>query len=85
MAALGRAARAAAHALSLASSKQKNLAIHKGRRQMRACAADILARQCAVTWQPQGERTASAFLDRWRSIVPRVEAMAKASMTSRAS
>src|ERR1019366_6362183 len=43
MAAIGRAARAAAHALSLASSETKNLAIRKAAGSIRARAADILA------------------------------------------
>ena len=77
MAALGRAARAAAHALSLASSKQKNLAIHKAADRMRACAADILAANARDMAAAKANGTASAFLDRLALDSARVEAMAK--------
>ena len=77
MAALGRAARAAAHALSLASSKQKNLAIHKAADTMRACAADILAANARDMAAAKANGTASAFLDRLALDSARVEAMAK--------
>ncbi|MGO8847405.1 MAG: glutamate-5-semialdehyde dehydrogenase [Methylocella sp.] len=77
MAALGRAARAAAHALSLASTKQKNLAIHKAADTMRACAADILAANARDMAAAKANGTASAFLDRLALDSARVEAMAK--------
>ena len=77
MAALGRAARAAAHALSLASTKQKNLAIHKAADRMRACAADILAANARDMAAAKANGTASAFLDRLALDSARVEAMAK--------
>jgi glutamate-5-semialdehyde dehydrogenase len=77
MAALGRAARAAAHALSLASTKQKNLAIHKAADTMRACAADILAANAGDMAAAKANGTAGAFLDRLALDSARVEAMAK--------
>ncbi len=77
MAALGRAARAAAHALSLASTKQKNLAIHKAADTMRARAADILAANARDMAAAKANGTASAFLDRLALDSARVEAVAK--------
>jgi glutamate-5-semialdehyde dehydrogenase len=77
MAALGRAARAAAHALSLASTKQKNLAIHKAADTMRARAADILAANARDMAAAKAKGTAGAFLDRLALDSARVEAMAK--------
>jgi len=77
MAALGRAARAAAHALSLASTKQKNLAIHKAADTMRARAADILAANARDMAAAKAKGTASAFLDRLALDSARVEAAAK--------
>ena len=77
MAALGRAARAAAHALSLASTKQKNLAIHKAADTMRARAADILAANARDMAAAKANGTAGAFLDRLALDSARVEAMAK--------
>ena len=76
MAALGRAARAAAHALSLASTKQKNLAIHKAADTMRARAADILAVNARDMAAAKANGTAGAFLDRLALDSARVEAMA---------
>ena len=76
MAALGRAARAAAHALSLASTKQKNLAIHKAADTMRARAADILAANARDMAAAKANGTAGAFLDRLALDSARVEAMA---------
>ncbi len=77
MAALGRAARAAAHALSLASTKQKNLAIHNAADTMRARAADILAANARDMAAAKANGTASALLDRLALDSARVEAMAK--------
>jgi glutamate-5-semialdehyde dehydrogenase len=77
MAALGRAARAAAHALSLASTKQKNLAIHNAADRMRAHAADILAANARDMAAAKTKGTAGAFLDRLALDSARVEAMAK--------
>jgi glutamate-5-semialdehyde dehydrogenase len=77
MAALGRAARAAAHALSLASTKQKNLAIHKAADTMRARAADILAANARDMAAAKAKGTAGAFLDRLALDSARIEAMAK--------
>jgi glutamate-5-semialdehyde dehydrogenase len=77
MAALGRAARAAAHALSLASTQTKNLAIHKAADTMRARAADILAANARDMAAAKANGTAPAFLDRLALDSARVEAMAK--------
>ncbi|MGA3340674.1 MAG: glutamate-5-semialdehyde dehydrogenase [Methylocella sp.] len=77
MAGLGRAARAAAHALSLASTKQKNLAIRKAADTMRARAADILAANARDMAAAKANGTAPAFLDRLALDSARVEAMAK--------
>jgi len=77
MAALGRAARTAAHALSLASTETKNLAIHKAADRMRARAADILAANARDMAAAKANGTASAFLDRLALDSARVEAVAK--------
>jgi glutamate-5-semialdehyde dehydrogenase len=77
MAALGRAARAAAHALSLASTKQKNLAIHKAADTIRARAAEIFAANARDMAAAKANGTAIAFLDRLALDSARVEAMAK--------
>ncbi|MGO9236260.1 MAG: glutamate-5-semialdehyde dehydrogenase [Methylocella sp.] len=77
MAALGRAARTAAHALSLASTETKNLAIHKAADTMRARAADILAANVRDMAAAKANGTASAFLDRLALDSARIEAMAK--------
>jgi glutamate-5-semialdehyde dehydrogenase len=77
MAGLGRAARAAAHALSLASTKQKNLAIHKAADTMRARAADILAANARDMAAAKANGTAPSFLDRLVLDSARIEVMAK--------
>jgi glutamate-5-semialdehyde dehydrogenase len=76
MAAIGRAARAAAHALSLASSETKNLAIRKAAGSIRARAADILAANGRDMAAAKANGAASAALDRLALDSARVEAMA---------
>ena len=77
MAAIGQAARKAAHALSLASAATKNLAIRKAANTIRARAADILAANARDMAAAKANGTASAFLDRLALDESRVEAMAK--------
>jgi glutamate-5-semialdehyde dehydrogenase len=76
MAAIGRAARAAAHALSLASSETKNLAIRKAAGSIRARAADILAANGRDMAAAKANGAASAALDRLALDSARIEAMA---------
>ena len=76
MADLGRFARAAAHALSLTSTKQKNLAIRKAAETIRARSADILAANARDMAAAKANGAASAFLDRLVLDEARVEAMA---------
>ena len=77
MAGIGRSARAAAHALSLASAETKNLAIRKAADAIRARAAEILAANARDMAAAKANGTASAFLDRLALDDARVEAMAK--------
>ena len=77
MAGIGRSARAAAHALSLASAETKNLAIRKAAAAIRARAAEILAANARDMAAAKANGTASAFLDRLALDGPRIEAVAK--------
>ena len=77
MAGIGRSARAAAHALSLASAETKNLAIRKAADAIRARAAEILAANARDMAAAKANGTASAFLDRLALDGSRIEAMAK--------
>ena len=77
MAGTGRAARAAAHALSLASTEAKNLAIRTAADIMRERAADILAANARDMAAAKAKGVASAFLDRLALDAARIEAMAK--------
>ncbi|HUI21474.1 MAG TPA: glutamate-5-semialdehyde dehydrogenase [Methylocella sp.] len=77
MAGLGRAARAAAHALSLASTETKNHAIRKAAAAIRARMADILAANARDMAAAKANGTASAFLDRLALDGARIEAMAR--------
>ena len=77
MAGIGRSARAAAHALSLASAETKNLAIRKAADAIRARAAEILAANARDMAAAKANGTASAFLDRLALDGPRIEAVAK--------
>ena len=76
MAAIGRAARAAAHALSLASSETKNLAIQQAAAAIRARVADILAANGRDMAAAKANGAASAALDRLALDSARIEAMA---------
>ena len=77
MAGIGRSARAAAHALSLASAETKNLAIRKAADAIRARAAEILAANARDMAAAKANGTASAFLDRLALDGPRIEAVAR--------
>ncbi|WGJ16590.1 glutamate-5-semialdehyde dehydrogenase [Methylocapsa sp. D3K7] len=77
MAGIGRSARAAAHALSLASAGTKNLAIRKAAETIRARADDILAANARDMASAKANGTASAFLDRLALDGPRIEAVAR--------
>jgi glutamate-5-semialdehyde dehydrogenase len=77
MAEIGRSARAAAHALALASAETKNLAIRKAAGTIRARAPDILAANARDMAAAKTNGAASAFLDRLVLDSARVDAMAK--------
>jgi glutamate-5-semialdehyde dehydrogenase len=76
MAGIGRAARAAAHALSLASSETKNRALSHAAATIRARARDILAANGPDMASAKASGTTPAFLDRLALDGSRVEAMA---------
>ena len=76
MAGIGRAARAAAHALSLASTETKNRALRHAAATMRARESDILAANGRDMASAKASGTAPAFLDRLALDGSRVEAMA---------
>ncbi len=76
MTAIGRAARAAAHALSLASTETKNRALRAAATTLRRRAADILAANARDLSAAKASGTAPAFLDRLALDASRVEAMA---------
>ncbi|MGB8277128.1 MAG: glutamate-5-semialdehyde dehydrogenase [Methylovirgula sp.] len=77
MAALGRAARQAAHALSLASTEVKNKALRGAAQKIREHAGDILAANARDMAEAAGKGTTQAFLDRLALDEKRIEAMAK--------
>ncbi|QXX74936.1 glutamate-5-semialdehyde dehydrogenase [Methylovirgula sp. HY1] len=77
MAALGRAARQTAHALSLASTAAKNNALYAAAQKIRARAGDILAANQRDMADAKAKDTPPAFLDRLALDAKRVEAMAK--------
>jgi glutamate-5-semialdehyde dehydrogenase len=74
---IGRAARAAAHVLSLASAETKNRAIHAAAAAIRANAAKILEANAKDVAVSQANGAGGAFLDRLRLDAARIEAMAK--------
>jgi glutamate-5-semialdehyde dehydrogenase len=74
---LGRAARKAAHALSLASTETKNKAILVAASEIRARASDIISANRIDVEAAQASGANSAFLDRLRLDEGRVEAIAK--------
>jgi glutamate-5-semialdehyde dehydrogenase len=76
MAAIGRAARAAAHALSLASTETKNRALRHAAATIRAREKDILAANGQDMAAAKASGTTPAFLDRLALDGSRVEAMA---------
>jgi glutamate-5-semialdehyde dehydrogenase len=77
MAAIGRAARKSAHALSLASSDAKNLALREAAAALRRRAADILAANARDMAAAKASGATAAFLDRLALDESRIEAMAK--------
>jgi glutamate-5-semialdehyde dehydrogenase len=76
MAGIGRAARAAAHALSLASTETKNRALRDAAVTIRRRATDILAANARDIASAKASGATSAFLDRLALDSSRVEAMA---------
>jgi glutamate-5-semialdehyde dehydrogenase len=76
MADIGRSARAAVHALTLASTETKNRALRAAAATIRARAADILAANARDMAAAKVNGTASAFLDRLALDSARIEAMA---------
>jgi glutamate-5-semialdehyde dehydrogenase len=76
MAGIGRAARAAAHALSLASTETKNRALRAAAAIIRRRATDILAANARDMAAVKTNSAAPAFLDRLALDRSRVEAMA---------
>jgi glutamate-5-semialdehyde dehydrogenase len=76
MAGIGRAARAAAHALSLASTETKNRALRAAAATIRRRATDILAANARDMAAVRTNSAAPAFLDRLALDRSRVEAMA---------
>lgn len=77
MAGIGRAARAAAHELSLASSETKNRAIREAAAAIRARAPDIAAANARDMAAAKAGGAAPAFLDRLALDPARIEAMAR--------
>jgi glutamate-5-semialdehyde dehydrogenase len=73
---IGRAARAAAHALSLASTETKNRALRDAAATIRARERDILAANAADMSAAKASGATPAFLDRLVLDSSRVEAMA---------
>lgn len=74
---IGRAARKAAHALSLASTEAKNQAILRAASEIREHANDILAANERDIAAARAKGSANAFLDRLRLDAGRVTAMAE--------
>ncbi|MEJ0092138.1 MAG: glutamate-5-semialdehyde dehydrogenase [Methylocella sp.] len=77
MADLGRSARTAAHALSLASTDAKNFALLSAAKAVRENAGAILSANAQDVAAAQNNGVASAFLDRLLLDAKRIEAMAK--------
>jgi glutamate-5-semialdehyde dehydrogenase len=77
MAALGRAARQAAHVLSLASSEVKNQALRAAAQKIRTRMAEILAANQRDMTEAKAKGATPAFLDRLMLDDKRIEAMAK--------
>ncbi|MBV9635195.1 MAG: glutamate-5-semialdehyde dehydrogenase [Methylobacteriaceae bacterium] len=77
MRSIGRAARAAAHALALASQESKRGALTLAAAAIRTRADEIIAANARDLDEAKAGGAAAAFLDRLRLDGPRVEAMAK--------
>ncbi|HEY1735108.1 MAG TPA: glutamate-5-semialdehyde dehydrogenase [Methylovirgula sp.] len=77
MATLGRAARAAAHGLSLAETEAKNKALAVAAARLRARTQDLLAANERDVADASAKSTTDAYLDRLRLDEKRIEAMAK--------
>jgi glutamate-5-semialdehyde dehydrogenase len=77
MAALGQAARQAAHRLSLASTEAKNQALHIAAQQLRARTADLLAANHRDLTEATAKGATPAFLDRLALDPRRIDAMAR--------
>jgi glutamate-5-semialdehyde dehydrogenase len=77
MAAMGRAARACAHELSLASTETKNLALRSAAALIRVRRATILAANARDMAVAKAKGTASAYLDRLALDDARIETMAE--------
>ncbi|MBV8564154.1 MAG: glutamate-5-semialdehyde dehydrogenase [Methylobacteriaceae bacterium] len=77
MRSIGRAARAAAHALALASQESKRGALKSAAAAIRTRADEIIAANARDLDEAKAGGAAAAFLDRLRLDGPRVEAMAK--------
>ncbi|MBV9703198.1 MAG: glutamate-5-semialdehyde dehydrogenase [Methylobacteriaceae bacterium] len=77
MRSIGRAARAAAHALALASQESKRGALTSAAAAIRTRADEIIAANARDLDEAKAGGAAAAFLDRLRLDEPRVEAMAK--------
>jgi glutamate-5-semialdehyde dehydrogenase len=78
LAALGRATRAAARKVALASSDAKNAALRAMAARLRAHASDVLAANALDMEQAKAEGAAAAFLDRLSLDTKRIEAIASA-------
>lgn len=74
---LGEQAKAAATALSLATSEQKNTALTEAAKALRANKAELLAANAADVESVRGKKS-DAFIDRLLLTETRIEAMAKA-------
>ncbi len=77
LAPLGRAARAAARAIALASAETKNTALRAAAAHMRAHHATILAANALDVANAKARGTAASFLDRLTLDADRVEAIAR--------
>ncbi len=77
MASLGRAARQAAHRLSLASTQAKNKALLVAAQRIRERAGDILTANARDMAEARGKAVTPAFLDRLALDEKRIAAMAK--------
>ncbi len=77
MAALGHAARQAAHRMSLAETQAKNRALIVAARKLRERTQELLAANQRDVAEASGQGTTGAYLDRLALDEKRIEAMAK--------